>query len=111
MAVIEVANTVSRAIGYIDDTLPGWPDNEDGVRRYAKGLGYHLVRLLVYSTSTVSDPITRLLDTARACDVAAVITPTLAHIGGIRHLSARCVISKSSTRQPHTRASERRPTP
>ncbi|KZM69655.1 hypothetical protein [Nocardia terpenica] len=71
-----------RAVGYINSALPGWPNNEDRVQRHARSLGYHLARVLVYSTSTVDDPIARLLNTARNYDAAAVITPTLEHIGG-----------------------------
>lgn len=82
VAVIEAVRTVPRAIGFIDSALPGWPDNEDSVRHHAHALGYDLARLLVYSTDTVDDPIARLLNTARSYDAAAVITPTLEHIGG-----------------------------
>ncbi|KZM68389.1 hypothetical protein [Nocardia terpenica] len=82
VAVIDAPHTLPLAIGFINSALPGWPNNEDSVRCHAHALGYDLARLLVYSTSTVDDPITRLLNTARDYDAAAIITPALEHIGG-----------------------------
>ncbi len=71
-----------RAIGYVNSDLPGRVNNEVCVRKCASVLGYHLVRLVVRTPAEVDDPLTRLINTARGYNAAAVITPSLDHIGG-----------------------------
>ncbi|WP_433759546.1 hypothetical protein [Nocardia sp. CA-135398] len=56
--------------------------NEVCVSECAAALGYQLVRMVVRDPSKVDDPVARLINTARGYNVAAVIIPSLDHVGG-----------------------------
>ncbi|MGF6880630.1 hypothetical protein ABIA39_000511 [Nocardia sp. GAS34] len=69
------------AIGYIDSSLPGWPDNEVSVQKHALQRDYRLVRLVLYYGVVVEDSSSRLLSVVRGYSVDVIITPDLGHIG------------------------------
>ncbi|WP_330232976.1 hypothetical protein OHA40_11135 [Nocardia sp. NBC_00508] len=72
-----------KALGYLrtDVSGPNWQQDEQAILALATRLGYDLVKT-VRMNPEIHDPLSRLLIIVRRLDIAAVITPTLEHIGG-----------------------------
>ena len=92
---------VRRVIGYIDSSLPEWPDNEVAVHRHAMQLRYVLVRLVLYYSATVDSSCDRLVALASLYNVTAIVVPSLEHIGGsperFRHVCTVETVSPALT--------------
>ncbi len=91
VAAAELPKGPPRALGYIDRTLPGWPANEQRVLGHAVKLGYSLVRVVFRTAGDIDDPIMRLLDRIGGYNVAAVVVPSVEHLGvRLRIVCAAC---------------------
>ncbi|MGW4327555.1 hypothetical protein ACWEKR_16855 [Nocardia sp. NPDC004573] len=80
-----------KALGYLRDDVSGqgWEHDERAILALAARLGYDLVKT-VRMNPGVHDPLHRLLIVVRRLDVAAVITPTLEHIGSPGRICRVC---------------------
>ncbi|WP_406277473.1 hypothetical protein OH799_08300 [Nocardia sp. NBC_00881] len=68
------------ALGYLRKDVSGVSQDWDEaqMRSLAKRLGYELTKTLTFGATT-DEPVGRLIDVARHCDVDAVISPSLHH--------------------------------
>ncbi|MGY1979774.1 hypothetical protein [Nocardia gipuzkoensis] len=82
-ALPDIPDVRPKALGYLRDDVSGqqWQQDEQAILALAARLGYDLVRT-VRMNPDIHDPLHRLLIIVRRLDAAAVITPTLEHIGG-----------------------------
>ncbi|MEV6322977.1 hypothetical protein AB0M45_17535 [Nocardia sp. NPDC051787] len=80
-----------KALGYLRDDVSGqgWQHDEQAILALATRLGYDLVKT-VRMRPDIDDPLHRLLVIVRRLDIAAVITPTLEHIGGPGRICRVC---------------------
>jgi hypothetical protein len=80
-----------RALGYLRNDVSGseWQHDEQQILALATRQGYDLVRTMRMSPD-VHDPLYRLLIAVRRLDIAAVITPTLEHIGRPGRICHHC---------------------
>ncbi|WP_051022132.1 hypothetical protein [Nocardia pneumoniae] len=80
-----------KALGYLRDDVSGqaWQRDEQAILSLATRLGYDLGRTVRMSPD-IDDPMHRLLIVVRRLDIAAVITPTLEHIGGPGRICRAC---------------------
>ncbi|NKY84706.1 hypothetical protein [Nocardia veterana] len=94
-----------RALGYIDRTLPGWPANEQQVLAHAVKLGYSPVRVVFRTAGDIDDPIMRLLDRIGGYNAAAVVVPTVEHLGErLRIVCAACDVEVVEPEVTYARA-------
>lgn len=91
MAPPDIPQTQPKALGYLRDDVSGqgWQQDEQAILALATRLGYDLVKT-VRMNPDIHDPLHRLLIIVRRLDVAAVITPTLEHIGGPGRICRVC---------------------
>ncbi|MFC4375244.1 hypothetical protein ACFO5K_14185 [Nocardia halotolerans] len=70
------------AIGYLRRDISGvaqsWDETQ--IRSLAERLGYRFTKTVAFSDRT-SDPLGRLLDVVSTTEAAAVVTPSLTHLG------------------------------
>ncbi|WP_406270493.1 hypothetical protein OH799_28845 [Nocardia sp. NBC_00881] len=81
----------AKALGYLRDDVSGqgWQHDEQAILSLATQLGYDLVKT-VRMNPDIHDPLHRLLIIVRRLDIAAVITPTLEHIGAPSRICRAC---------------------
>lgn len=105
VASAELPKGPPRALGYIDRTLPGWPANEQRVLAHAVKLGYSLVRIVFRTAGDIDDPIMRLLDRIGGYNVAAVVVPSVEHLGErLRIVCAACDVEVVEPEVTYARA-------
>ena len=91
------------AIGYLRRDISGvaqsWDETQ--IRSLAERLGYRFTKTVVFSDRT-ADPIGRLLDVVTTTEAAAIVTPSLTHLGSdLPHrIVAACDIITVSPRSP-----------
>ncbi|MGK8511959.1 hypothetical protein ACRS5S_29375 [Nocardia asiatica] len=90
-ALPDIPHVRPKALGYLRDDVSGqaWQRDEQAILALAARLGYDLVRT-VRMNPDIHDPLHRLLIIVRRLDIAAVITPTLEHIGGPGRVCRDC---------------------
>ncbi|NKX88312.1 hypothetical protein DFR75_1011278 [Nocardia ignorata] len=94
------------AIGYLRRDISGvaqsWDETQ--IRSLAERLGYRFTKTVAFSDRT-TDPLGRLLDVVAATSAAAVVMPSLAHLGDdFPHtLLAACDIVTVAPEVTHTR--------
>lgn len=105
VAAAELPKGPPRALGYIDRTLPGWPANEQRVLAHAVKLGYAVVRVVFRTAGDIDDPIMRLLDRIGGYNVAAVVVPSVEHLGErLRIVCAACDVEAVEPEATYARA-------
>ncbi|PPJ38052.1 hypothetical protein C5E45_12685 [Nocardia nova] len=85
--------------------MPGWPANEQLVLAHAVKLGYALVRVVFRTAGDIDDPIMRLLDRIGGYNVAAVVVPSVEHLGErLRIVCAACDVEAVEPEVTYARA-------
>ncbi|MFF2085749.1 hypothetical protein ACFVVM_18385 [Nocardia sp. NPDC058176] len=93
------------AIGYLRRDISGvaqsWDETQ--IRSLAERLGYRFTKTVVFSDRT-ADPLRRLLDVVTTTEAAAVVTPSLNHLGDLPDpLLAACDVITVTPEITHTR--------